>query len=153
MLYGFNNTDIIFGGTGDDTLFGQAGGDTLYGGAGNDVLNGGAGADIFILNAALDSTTNLDTIADFVSGDKIHLENTGAGLFNALASGALGAAALDIVGDTTAATASTRIIYNPGTGVLSYDADGTGGIAAVDFAVLGTTTHPTIVGVADFLVI
>ena len=46
--------------------------------------------------------------------------------------------------------ASDRIIYNKATGALSYDADGKGGTAAVQFATLGSglaLTH------ADFMVV
>jgi VCBS repeat-containing protein len=163
VVYGLNNADIIFGGSGDDTLFGQdgddtlnggAGSDTLYGGARNDTLDGGAGNDMFVFNTALSATTNVDTITDFVSGtDKIYLENTGGGLFNALPIGVLAPGALDIVGTGPAANANTRISYDPTTGALSYDSDGTGGAPAVQFATLGTTTHPATLSTTDFLVI
>jgi Ca2+-binding RTX toxin-like protein len=43
-----------------------------------------------------------------------------------------------------------RIIYNDKTGVLSYDADGTGSTAAVKFAVIENFAKLT---AADFLVI
>ena len=153
LLYGFNNADMMYGGDGNDTLFGQNGADTLYGQAGNDTLVGGAANDLFVFNTALDATTNVDLIADFVSGaDKIHLENTGAGLFNALSTGALAAGAFDIVGAGSAASATTRIVYDPATGALSYDADGTGATAAVQFAILGDSSHPT-VSASDFVVI
>ena len=44
------------------------------------------------------------------------------------------------------------ILYNKNTGVLSYDVDGSGSTAAVAFAVLGTTTHPTLTA-ADLQII
>ena len=59
----------------------------------------------------------------------------------------------DIVGTGPAADSNTRIIYDPATGALSYDADGAGGVAAVRFATLGTTTHPTTLLNTDFVVI
>jgi VCBS repeat-containing protein len=158
LLYGFNNADLMFGGTGDDSLFGQTGDDTMDGGAGNDLLSGGAGqdnltggsgADTFRFDAALSASTNVDTITDFLSGtDRIQLA---AGIFTALAAGSLPPAAFDIVGDATAPTASTRIIYNQATGALSYDADGTGAGAAVQIAIIGTSTHPALVA-SDFQV-
>jgi Ca2+-binding RTX toxin-like protein len=165
-----NGADIVFGDGGNDTIIGDGGStgqpraDILYGGSGNDVLNGkevgdtltgGSGADTFVFDTSL-ATAGIDVIADFASGiDKIHLENSGAGLFNALlATGALAAGALDIVGAGPAADANTRIVYDPATGALSYDADGTGGAsAAVQFATLGTTTHPVTVVNTDFVVI
>ena len=163
-LNGGNGNDLLFGNGGADTINGENGADLLVGGAGADILNGGAGNDVlfggvdndtFLINTALNAATNVDTITDFnLNGiDKIHLENTGAGLFNALATGALSAGALDIVGAGAAADANTRIIYDPATGALYYDADGVGGVAAVQFATLGTTTHPTTVASTDFVVI
>jgi Ca2+-binding RTX toxin-like protein len=68
-----------------------------------------------------------------------------------LAAGALSAAAFDVVGVAPAATASTRITYDQATGVLSYDADGTGAGAAVQIAIVGTTTHPALTA-SDFTV-
>ena len=53
---------------------------------------------------------------------------------------------------TAAQDPSDRLIYNTTTGVLLYDRDGTGSAAAVQIALIGTTTHPTLVA-ADFLLI
>ncbi|XGA69590.1 hypothetical protein M5524_11035 [Duganella sp. BuS-21] len=53
----------IRGGIGNDKLDGAGGNDTLTGGLGNDNLTGGAGNDTFVLN----STTGVDTIADFAN--------------------------------------------------------------------------------------
>ncbi|HWI83302.1 cadherin-like domain-containing protein, partial [Ramlibacter sp.] len=133
VIYGQGGGDLVFAGSGDDTVFGQNGDDEIHGGAGNDVLAGGGNNDSFQFDTALDALTNVDTITDFVSGaDSIVLENTGAGLFNALAAGALAPAAFT----SGAVTASTRIIYDTATGWLSYDADGSGAGAAVHFATL-----------------
>jgi VCBS repeat-containing protein len=162
VLFGLDKQDIMFGGTGDDTLFGQDGNDTLNGGTGNDTLSGGdgndtltggAGVDTFLFNSPINALTNIDVITDFGLGnDRINLENTGAGLFNVLPTGALAAAAFDVVGVAPAATASTRVIYDPTTGALFYDADGTGAVAAVQIAVMGIGTHPTLAA-SDFQVI
>ena len=55
-------------------------------------------------------------------------------------------------GVTAAHDATDRLIYNTTTGALYYDADGTGVTAAVQVALLGSTTHPTL-AYDDFMVI
>ena len=163
-----SGNDQVFGQDGKDTLNGEAGNDELDGGAdtdildgglGNDLLTGGAGNDTFRFNTTPNAASNLDTITDFVSGaDKISLAN-GAGPFSAIASGSLTyavtGATLDILGDSganTAASASTRIIYDPATGALYYDADGNGAGVAAQFATLGSTVHPLTLAGNDFVV-
>ncbi|MCW2274642.1 Ca2+-binding RTX toxin-like protein, partial [Rhodoblastus acidophilus] len=118
-----------------NTLTGNAGNNVLNGGAGNDTLNGGAGADRFVFNTALNGATNVDTIVGFsVVDDKITLEN---GVFTALTT--LGTLSPDAFYVGAAAhDATDRIIYTSGTGALSYDADGSGAVAAVRFATLST---------------
>ncbi|MFM7238842.1 MAG: M10 family metallopeptidase C-terminal domain-containing protein, partial [Cyanobium sp.] len=116
---------------GADRLIGGAGNDRLIGGLGNDTLAGGLRADIFRFDAALSSTTNRDTITDFnaAQGDRIQLENA---VFTALtALGPLAATAFRS-GSSFTSTAQ-RILYNPATGNLSYDSNGSaaGGINAL----------------------
>jgi Ca2+-binding RTX toxin-like protein len=114
----------------NDFLIGDAGANVLAGGRGNDGLVGGAGADMFLFDAALGD--NIDTLFDFVSGtDKILLDDA---VFEGLGLGALAAGAF-VVG-TAAADGDDRIIYNQAAGTLLFDADGSGAIAAVQFATL-----------------
>jgi len=150
-LYGHSGNDSINGGTGNDSLVGGVGNDTLIGGAGNDRLNGGEGTDSFVFNAALNATTNKDTITDFVAvDDTIKLENA---IFTKLTTaGNLNAANFVASSTGNAVDANDYVLYNTTSGVLSYDADGSGAGAAVAFALLGTSTHPTITA-ADFVVI
>ena len=107
----------------------------LAGGAGNDQLTGGLGQDAFLFDTALNAATNIDQIFDFSSvDDKIQLSAaifTAAGPLGTLAAGAF-------VTGSAAADASDRIIYNSGTGAVSYDRDGTGAAAQVQFATLAT---------------
>ena len=48
-------------------------------------------------------------------------------------------------GATKAHDASDRVIYDTASGKLYYDADGQGGAAAVQIAMLGSSTHPALV--------
>lgn len=147
-LTGSNFNDSLTGNTGTNVLSGGTGADLLNGGLGNDLLLGGAGIDSFVFNTRL-GISNIDTIRSFATvEDTIRLENTG--VFSALAAtGTLSAGAF--VRGSGASQTDDRIIYNPVTGALLYDADGSGTIAAVKFAtltgVVGTLTA------ADFLVI
>ena len=125
---------------------GNAGANTIDGGAGSDYLQGRDGADSFAFSTAL-GATNVDEIADFVSGiDKIALDDAifagigTPGSFDANAFFA-GAAAQDL---------DDRIIYNQATGQLFYDADGSGGGAAVLFGLVAGLPSLT---ASDFTVI
>ena len=138
--------NVLTGNASSNTLSGGAGDDTLIGCAGNDILLGGAGVDSFVFNAAF-VRTNIDTVSDFtVVDDTIVLDND---IFRSLVTtGALDAAAFNT--GAHASDADDRIIYNPLTGDLIYDADGSGSGSAVQFAKLSaglSLTH------ADFVVI
>lgn len=146
-LLGAGGNDVLKGGAGDDTLLGDTGNDTLYGGIGNDVLAGGSGQDRFVFDTALNGSSNVDSITDFVAADDtIMLENA---IFTRLATaGTLNAANFRI--GSAAADADDYIIYNDKTGELFYDADGSGAGAAVKIAVLAGTP---VLSYADFVVI
>jgi microcystin-dependent protein len=121
------SNNIIISGMGADTLNGMDGDDIIYGGSGFDIMNGGVGADQFRYNGG---ETSVDRILGFVSGtDKIGLLTTGF----------VHTAVVDLVQGLApvAATANSTFLYNSGTGMLSYDADGNGAGAAVDLARLG----------------
>jgi len=150
-LNGGAGNDWMSGGAGNDILTGLTGNDTLIGGTGNDKLSGGTGGDHFIFNAALNATTNKDTITDFVAvDDTIKLENA---IFTKLTTaGNLNAANFVASATGNAVDANDYVLYNTTSGVLSYDADGSGAGAAIAFALLGTTSHPAITA-ADFVVI
>ena len=138
-LIGGLGNDILGGGKGYDSLDGGEGSDTLSGGLGNDTMSGGAGPDHFIFSTLLSASINVDIITDFESGgDVIELS---AAVFTAF-SGQIGNNVL----------ISANLLYDNITGALSYDADGVGGNAAVNFAILGVGTHPTLSG-NDFLIV
>lgn len=139
-VIGGRGGDTITGDDGDNRLEGRDGGDALFGGSGRDVLDGGSGRDTLDGGANLDTFVfstrltngNVDAIAGFLAGrETIALAG---GVFAALSLGALSEAAFRI--GPEAAGSGDRIIYDDATGALSYDADGVGGRAQVQFAQL-----------------
>jgi hypothetical protein len=138
VLTGGAGNDILWGELGNDTLLGGIGLDTLIGGLGNDILTGGEGNDFFLFNTAI-GAQNIDTITDFMSGDQIQLSKA---IFKTLTNGAVTEAQFYL--GTAAHDATDRIIYDQSTGVLLYDADGTGVKAAVQIAIIGSTEHPAL---------
>lgn len=130
-LSGEDGADLLRGDAGADVLLGGFGADTLRGGAGNDVLSGGGDADRFVFDAAL--TANIDRITDYaMADDVIALSNA---VFTGLAGGVLAETRFKNLA-LGAADTSDRILWDPSTGGLFFDADGAGGVAAVRFATL-----------------
>lgn len=121
----------IQGFAGNDAIIGGAGDDTLVGGAGDDLLTGGPGRDTFHLNAP---GQGIDQITDFTPGvDRLRISASDFGNFQN--AGVLDASrfAIGVAGRTPL----HRIIYNPLSGDLLYDANGAGdGIDAVQIAIL-----------------
>ncbi|MBQ0820841.1 Ig-like domain-containing protein [Microvirga sp. HBU67558] len=136
---GGSGHDRVYGDSGRDTVYGGTGNDTVSGGAGNDTLYGNAGRDVFVFDTRLNRSSNVDTIKDFnVANDSLWLDNA---VFTKLGSGTLtkpGAlsSGFFVVG-SRALDGDDYLIYDRATGVLSYDADGSGATAAVVFARLG----------------
>jgi hypothetical protein len=119
----------LLGQGGADTLNGGAANDVVAGGPGSDVLTGGAGADTFAFTAA-PASGNLDRITDFASGtDKLAFAHS---VFGALPVGELSPAAF--VQAAAALTSDQHVIFNQATGIVAYDADGSGSGAAVPVA-------------------
>ena len=141
---GRGGNDILRGGDGIDKVAGEDGGDIVDGGEGNDWLSGGIGNDTmvgggagaddtFVFYTALNASTNVDTITDFMSADDtMRLDNA---VFVGLTQGAYLSADQFHVG-SAAADAEDRVIYNQATGALLFDSDGVGGAAAIKFAQL-----------------
>jgi serralysin len=136
----------LTGNTFAQTIIGNAGANVINGAGGNDTLEGLGGNDTFVFNTALNAATNVDTILDFAHGaDQIELDHA---IFTALAA----ANPLPAADFTTGAptNASQHILYNAATGALSYDDDGSGAHAAVQFATL--STHPALTNADIFVV-
>lgn len=146
FLVGIAGSDRLFGNAGNDTIVGGSGADVLSGGRGNDKLIGGAGADKFVFGLS-PALGGVDAITDFVAGvDKISLN--GAAFGNIGASGSLLDAAHFHLG-LTATTGQQGILYDKATGTIYSDADGLGGAAAVQFAIV---TAGLTLSASDFLV-
>lgn len=144
-LAGQDGNDVLNGYAGNDTLKGDAGDDTLYGDAGKDTLYGGLGKDTFVFNAKFNSKTNRDKIADFnVKADTIFLDNvlfkSSKAFYAAIKKGtemkplALKSSFFRVA--EKAKDGNDYLVYNKKTGILSYDADGSGTKAAVQIASL-----------------
>jgi Ca2+-binding RTX toxin-like protein len=145
-LAGTGNTlgNLIYGNSAANVLKGSKGPDTLDGGNGNDTLTGGNGYDQFVFDNVL-GPGNVDTVIGFVAQfDTIVIDDD---IFTMLA----GAGTL--VGrfaPNAPADGDDNVIYNTSTGALFYDADGTGGGAAVQFAVL---SGAPVIDASDFLIV
>jgi Glycosyl hydrolases family 16/RTX calcium-binding nonapeptide repeat (4 copies) len=167
-LFGLAGDDTILGGRGDDNLHGGKGKDELHGGANNDNLHGGSGTDLLkggrgddVLNGGkgddllaggpghnrFDFTTalgphNVDTIADFGSGDTIGLA---ASVFSGI--GAKGELADALFATSTFDTGihllkpDALIVYNSQSGDLFYDENGNAIGGLVLFATVTPGTH------------
>ncbi|MDB5706725.1 MAG: hemolysin-type calcium-binding repeat family protein [Sphingomonas bacterium] len=140
----FNSIENLAGTVFYDTFIGDGNANRLDGARGNDTLTGAGGADTFVFDTIL-TFNNIDTITDFTHGtDHMELAHS---IFTVLGVGALAVDAF--VTGAAATTAAQHIIYNDNTGALSYDADGSGAGAAIQFATL--QTHLTLSS-TDFVV-
>jgi len=130
-----SGNDVLIGSSGRDTLQGGDGDDRLYGKGGKDLLVGGAGNDIFVFDTKLNKKTNVDTISDFtLKQDRIWLDNK---VFTKLGKGTEskpGKLSKAFFASDKAKDKNDTIIYNKKKGILSYDSDGSGSKAAVEFA-------------------
>jgi cysteinyl-tRNA synthetase len=123
-------SDLIDSGRGLDVVFGGAGNDFMSGGRGADILTGGRGKDFFVFDAK-PGPANVDVVTDFsVRDDTIMLDRS---VFAKLAKPGVLSAKAFVAGDH-ALDAHDRIIYDPTTGTLAYDPDGTGARPALTFA-------------------
>jgi len=143
-LDGGGGNDILNGGAGADTLTGGSGNDVLIGGTGADTLTGGAGTDFFRYAAPAQGS---DRITDFdPSRDIIQIMQSG--FSQDLAVGRLDP--LHFVSGASAVGSGAQFIYDSGSGVLRWDADGAGGQSSV---VIATLTGAPALTAADITII
>lgn len=143
LIYTGTGAFTGIGTSGDNAITGGAGADFIQGGAGNDILTGngstdqlfgGDGNDQFRING---SDTSYDRIFDFASGqDRIMLDTS---VFTRTATIAFVSGA-----GATATTTSSTFIYDPTTGFLTYDDDGSGSRPAVLIAQLNPNLSLTV---------
>lgn len=132
-------------GTTIENAIGGSGKDRIIGNKSANRLTGGDGRDTFVFAMRLGE---IDRIEDFdASDDMIELSRS---VFKELAVGDLPRAAFKDLGvDGARVDASDRIIYDRGTGALSYDPDGKGGEPAIRFATIRTKAR---LSAANFVV-
>ncbi|WP_201864064.1 polysaccharide lyase family 7 protein [Microvirga soli] len=130
-INGDSNGNNLRGTSGSDLIDGKGGGDTIWAKNGSDILSGGSGEDVFVFDTR-PASTNIDTILDFTpEDDTIRLNDS---VFMVLEQGTLSAGNF-VIGDV-AKDFDDYVIYNDKTGALSYDADGKGAGAAVQFGAI-----------------
>lgn len=133
-LDGGAGNDLLLGGSGRDRMIGGAGRDHIEGGAARDSLTGGKGADSFVFRSASEGG---DRITDFngAEGDRLVFFRDGFG-------GAAG-----ILSGAVVNTAHQGLFFHTATGVLSYDADGSG---AADRIVVATLVGVSALAFDDY---
>ncbi len=154
LLRGYGGNDTMYGRDGDDKMEGGDGNDTLNGGAGKDYLVGGFGNDIYVGGDGVDTIVG-GTGLDFIRFNALSEIGDNGGVFDigddtiqleGSVFGGLAAATevaenrLEVGTSSTATAAATRFIFETDTGILWFDADGTGSTAAVEIIDFSKTT-------------
>ena len=143
---GGTTTLTLIGNNFANDIKGNAGVNALNGAGGNDALTGLGGRDTFVFSTALNASTNLDRVTDFIAADDTFmLENA---VFSGLPTGALAADAFHL--GAAAADAEDRIIYNRSTGALFFDSNGVNAGGSIQFA---TLVNKPVISNLDFTVV
>jgi Ca2+-binding RTX toxin-like protein len=119
-------------------ITGNGANNVIAGGAGNDSLYGKGGADVF--HFAEMGAANRDTILDFDANDKIALDRNVFSGLDADNDGQIDVGHFIVTSawrGNGATGTGPQIIYNKGTGMVSYDDDGAGAHAGQDIAYIG----------------
>lgn len=131
LITGDVGADYLFGGDGGDIIDGGRGADTIRGGAGADTLDSGQGYDAYYYANAAEGGDLLLEYRAAVDRILISASGFGGGLVAGQNVKATGAYIESATGTATSAAGVGQFIYDADFGVLSWDADGAGGAAAV----------------------
>ena len=143
VLRGGTGNNTLTGGAGNDNLNGRGGSDNLNGGAGFDTLTGELGNDQFFYNAQAEGGDTIVGFSSNAAGNNDLLKFKGTA-FGALPVGNLAASRFQSSTANVAANANVRFFYETDTGILRFDADGSGAVLGpVIIATL--SAHPTLV--------
>lgn len=146
-LTGNANDNVLSGLGGNDTLNAGNGNDTIIGGMGADRIGVGGGADVVVFQTAAEGG---DTVGGFSAADDV-FQFVAAGF-----SGLVAGSDLDVTGQFASNTSGTatqafgQIVYDSDDGKLYWDADGTGGGAAV---LLATVSGAPALTADNFLIV
>jgi Ca2+-binding RTX toxin-like protein len=170
QLKGGAGADTITGGAGADTITGGVGSDTLTGGSGNDMFVYSVVTDWSTtenitdfgeVNAGVFTNVNTTEIAlasfsmtPFLSGDTLLFNLSALQTMTGYVPFSYGYAGTDafstlrtddlVVGaGASASLASAQFVHDTSSGILYFDADGTGSNAAVAVAAVGTVALPS----------
>jgi VCBS repeat-containing protein len=159
-LRGGDGNDALDGGAADDLLAGEAGADTLRGDAGADLLRGGEGDDLLAGGEGADTLHGGPGADRFLwtspeeGGDALMVFHRAEDLlvFAAAGFGGLpaGALAADHFAQDLPDAAMPQFVYARATGVLAWDADGSGEGAAI---VIATLSNRPALGAEDVLIL
>ena len=130
----------------------MGGNDVLDGRLGSDDLTGGKGKDTFVFSSEIaKDVVNVDTLRDFTTFvDKIQLNKV---VFANAKAGAAHRLLASDFSDNAANPGNAHIIYNKANGHLSYDSDGSGRAAAIQFAKVLSGSSPSDLTYFDILVV
>lgn len=137
--YGLGGNDVIQGGGGNDWLDGGRGQDRIAGGPGANSLTGGSGRDTFIFDPSVAKGSGSDGIRDFSPAeDVVQFSQATMSLGK---SGKLASSAF--VKGATAADPDDRVIYDPSSGALYYDTNGSAAGGLIKIADIGKGLNVT----------
>ncbi len=153
VICGFEGGDDLRGGGGKDKIYGGYGADTLSGGGGKDTLNGEEGSDSFVFDRLRTGGDEIRGYANSKGDDDTLLFDDGA--FGSLGREADGTGKLldkyfQSSFASVAESATARFLYERDTGLLRYDADGTG---AKEAKIIASFNNFIDLQVSDFIIV